>query len=99
MLHEEFILSETVQFDGLLECSHVARKVKFGIEEQASGEQGHLDVIEPIQTPLDLRVGEDLLQCLRDLSLHVDRFVTLHEFRDRLLGRLSVIRDLEGFCD
>ena len=97
VFHEELIWGKTLYFDRFLELLHIVFQRYLRFVHEQSREHWHLDVIKPVQPPLNLGIREDLSQRLRNLSLHVDRFVTLHEFNNCFLWWITFIGNLKCF--
>ena len=79
VFHVQFVLRQAVELDHISELLHVFLHGDFRLMEQKCGQNRHFDLIEPIESPLDGRIWEDVVQGLCDLSLHVDRLEFVHE--------------------
>ena len=70
---------------------------------QKRRKEGHLDVIEPLETPLYLRVGETVLYSLSDLALDKDWLVLVNELNhvasERLCGESCICRRVQALID
>ena len=52
--------------------------------EQYRGQNRHLHLVKPVETPLDRRIWEHIVQRLRNRTLNVNRLELVNEFNHRL---------------
>ena len=89
VFHEELIWGKTLYFDRFLELLHIVFQRYLRFVHEQSREHWHLDVIKPVQTPLDIGIWEDICKSLSDLSLYIDRFIFVNEINHVFRQRFS----------
>ena len=90
VLDVELVLSQTTQLYHRFELLHVFFERDLRSVKQNSGQDWHFDLVKPVESPLDCGIGEDVAQCLRDLTLNVDRLKLVYEV-SHSLGRKRCI--------